>query len=194
MALNNAAVVLPARGYIFVAPVGTAEPTPAAIDSFSPDTGTIAGWNSVGHTSRDELPNFGFDGGDTEVKGTWQNASLREVVTEVPADYVTFNAHQFDGTVLSLYYSQPAGGGPTPGRFAVTNAPTVPVERAILIIISDGSTNIAMYAPKVSIRREEGIELSVDEFAVMPLRATFLKNNTDPLYVWISLDTGVNTS
>jgi hypothetical protein len=36
-------------------------------------------WRSIGHTSRGDLPELGYDGGDTEVRGTWQNESLREV-------------------------------------------------------------------------------------------------------------------
>lgn len=192
MAENDVAVITPARGYILLAPVGTARPTPGAIDSFDPDTGLV-GWESLGHTARDELPVFGFDGGDTEVKGTWQNASFREVVTEVSSDYVTFNAHQFDETVLGLYYST-ASGGTTEGVFEVMSAPTTPTESALLIVIIDGDTHIAMWAPKVSIRREDAMELAVDEFAYMPLRATFLKYLTQPILAWISTDTGVNHS
>lgn len=192
MAENDVAVITPARGYILLAPVGTARPTPGAIDSFNPVTG-LSPWISLGHTARDELPVFGFDGGDTEVKGTWQNAALREVVTEVSSDYVTFNAHQFDETVLGLYYST-ATGGTTEGVFEVQSAPITPTESAILIVIIDGTTNIAMWAPKVAIRREDAMELSIDEFAYMPLRATFLKNSTDPLLAWVSTDTGVNHS
>lgn len=192
MAENDVAVITPARGYIYTAPVGTARPTPAIIDAFNPTTG-VAGWVSIGHTARDELPVFGFDGGDTEVKGTWQNASFREVVTEVASDFVTFNAHQFDEQVLGLYYSV-ANGGSTDGVFEVQSAPTTPIEKAILIVIIDGTTIIALWASKVSIRREDAMELSIDEFAFMPLRATFLKNLTDPLFAWISTDTGVNLS
>jgi hypothetical protein len=192
MAENDVAVVTPARGYIYLAPVGTARPTPGAIDAFDPATGLV-GYETLGHTARDELPTFGFDGGDTAVKGTWQNASLREVVTEVASDYVTFNAHQFDETVLGLYYSV-ADGGSTEGVFEVQSAPVTPIEKAIVIVIIDGTTHIAMWAPKVAIRREDAMELAIDEFAFMPLRATFLKNSTDPLFAWVSTDTGVNHS
>lgn len=192
MAENDVAVITPARGYIYLAAVGTARPTPGAIDAFDPDTGLV-GWVSIGHTARDELPVFGFDGGDTEVKGTWQNASFREVVTEVASDYVTFNAHQFDDTVLGLYYSV-ADGGSTEGVFEVQSAPVTPIEKAIVIVIMDGDTNIAMWAPKVSVRREDAMELAIDEFAFMPLRATFLKIGSDPLLAWVSTDTGVNHS
>lgn len=193
MAINDNAVVLPARGYIFTAAVGTAAPTPTEINNFDPAVGTIAGWESLGHTSRDELPVFGFDGGDTEVKGTWQNASLREVVTEVATDFVTFNLHQMDETSLGLYYSV-TNPGSTVGQFDVSEASTTPIEKALLIIIVDGTTNIAFHAQKVSIRREDSIELAIDEFIFMPIRATFLKNSTAPLFSWISTDTGVNVS
>ncbi len=192
MAENDVAVITPARGYIYTAAVGTARPTPGVIDAFTPAVG-LSGWVSIGHTARDELPTFGFDGGDTEVKGTWQNASLREVVTEVSSDYVTFNAHQFDDTVLGLYYSV-TDGGATEGVFEVQSAPTTPIEKAIVIVIIDGTTIIALWAPKVAIRREDAMELAIDEFAFMPLRATFLKNSTDPLFAWVSTDTGVNHS
>lgn len=192
MAINPNAVILPAKGYIYVAPVGQVAPTPAAVDTFDPTVGVV-GWDDLGHTARDELPVFGFDGGDTEVLGTWQNASFREVVTEVATDYVTFNAHQFDEQTLGLYYGVTTPGT-TDGVFEVDEVSVTPIEKALLIIITDGATNIALHASRVSIRREDSIELAVDEFAFMPLRATFLKNGTDPIMSWISLDTGVNVS
>jgi hypothetical protein len=94
---------------------------------------------------------------------------------------------------MGLYYSV-TNGGSTEGVFEVQSAPLTPIESAILIVIIDGTTNIAMWAPKVAIRREDAMELAIDEFAYMPLRATFLKNSTDPLLAWVSTDTGVNHS
>lgn len=193
MALNDNAVVLPARGFIFTAPVGTASPTPSEIDAFDPAVGTISGWEPLGHTARDELPVFGFDGGDTEVKGTWQNASLREVVTEVATDYVTFNLHQMDESSMGLYYGV-TNPGSTVGKFDVTDTSTSPIQRALLIIIVDGTTNVGFHSTKTSIRREDAIELAIDEFIFMPVRATFLKHNTEALFSWLSTDTGVNVS
>ncbi|MBN3565056.1 phage tail tube protein, partial [Aliamphritea spongicola] len=93
----------------------------------------------------DELPTFGFDGGDTEVQGTWSNATFREVVTEAPADYVTFNALQFDEQVLGLYYGVE---DTTPGDeiFEVQNAPISTVPRALLVVIVDGPRRVAFHA------------------------------------------------
>src|SRR5690606_16689093 len=51
------------------------------------------------------LPEFGFDGGDTEPRGTWQAEALKTIVTDPAVDYVTFTAHQFDDQVFEFYYN-----------------------------------------------------------------------------------------
>jgi len=190
MALNDNAVVLPAVGYIYVAPVDTASPTPAQIESFNPTTG-ISPWVQLGHTSRDDLPVFGFDGGDSETKGSWQNASLRRVTTEVAQDFVTFNALQLDEAILSYYYGV-TNPGSTVGKFDVTDSATSGIETALLIVIVDGDATIGFHASKVSMGREDSIELAVDEFVGVPLRASVLKSGSNPLFSWLSYDTGVN--
>jgi hypothetical protein len=144
------------------------------------------GWTSLGHTSREDLPEFGFDGGDTEVRGTWQNESLREVVTEPIADYLTIMLAQFDIPSFELYYGKNASK--TPGVFGVSGGTAVPVEKALFIIIQDGETKIGFYAPKASIRRDDSVQLSVDEFAMLPVRATFLKYGSANKFEWINED------
>lgn len=184
------AVITPGTGFIFVAPTGTARPDISEIEAYEPmEDDHFAGWSSIGHTSRDELPTFGFDGGDTEVQGTWSNATFREVVTEAPADYVTFNALQFDEQVLGLYYGVDDA---TPGDeiFEVQNAPISTVPRALLVVIVDGPRRVAFHAASTSIRREDSIELEVDSFAAFPLRATFLKMQGQPIYSWVGVAQG----
>ena len=143
-----------------------------------------SGWRNVGHTSRGDLPEFGFDGGDTEVKGTWQNESLREVVTDPVADYLTLMLHQFDTESFELYYGSNAST--TPGVFSVANGSGAPVEKALLVIIVDGDNKVAFYSPKASLRRDDAITLSADEFAQLPVRATFLKYLSAPKFDWIA--------
>jgi hypothetical protein len=144
------------------------------------------GWTNLGHTSRDDLPEFGFDGGDTEVRGTWQNESLREVVTKPIADYLTIMLAQFDIPTFELYYGK--NSSKTPGVFGVSGGTQAPVEKALFIIIQDGDTKIGFYAPKASIRRDDSIELAVDEFAMLPVRATFLKYGSANKFEWINED------
>lgn len=199
MALNNAAVVTAARGYIFTAPEGTPAPTPAQIDAFNPTAG-FSGWDNVGHTSADDLPEFGFDGGDTSTKGTWQNASLRTIVTDPPVDSVKFTLMQFDENALSLYYGQANSSG-VPDIFRVSGPSSTPTRKALLIVIVDGGTQIAFWAPSADVVRSDSISLATDDFGGLPVQATLLQwtgelggDTVTVQFDWISSDTGVSTA
>lgn len=154
----------------------------------SPDTTIVTtspnGWKNLGHTSRDDMPEWGFDGGDTEVKGTWQKKRLREVATGDPvADSVLVNLQQWDMDSLELYFGADSAG--TPGIFGVSGD-FAPVEKAFLVIIVDGSVRLGFYASKASLKRDDSIDMPVDEFASLPVRATFLNLGARRLYDWIS--------
>jgi hypothetical protein len=154
-------------------------------------TGAPWAWSMLGHTSREDLPEFGFDGGDTETRGTWQNSAVKQVITNVTVDSVTFKLHQFDEQGLALYYGG-ANASATIGEFAVADAATAGVEKAILIVIEDGTARIAFHAQRCSILRDDSVSIAVDEFSSLPLKATFLKNGTANLFSWISEQIPVN--
>jgi hypothetical protein len=155
-------------------------------DTVVTETVAVNGWKNLGHTSREDMPEFGFDGGDTEVKGTWQKKRLREVATGDPvADFVTVNLQQWDMDSLELYFG--ADSASTPGVFGVSGD-FVPVEKALLIIIVDGDVRLGFYAPKASLKRDDSVDLPVDEFASLPVKATFLNHGVSRLYDWISED------
>lgn len=186
MALNDNAVITAAVGYVFTATPGTAAPTPSELDALDLETfsGLDPAWEQIGHTSREDLPEFGFDGGEYELKGTWQKKRLRQVQSgDVPADYVTLKLEQWDKDSLELYFG--ADVAATDGVFGVDGR-FVPLEKALLIVIVDGSVRIAFYAPKASITRDDSIELPLDDFAALPVKATFLDMSGHRLYDWIS--------
>lgn len=189
MALNDAAVLTAAVGYVYLnSTLGAAAPTPAAlktIDLENTSAWTPTTWKLVGHTSRNDMPEFGFDGGDTEVKGTWQRKKLKEVQTSDLVDSLTIKLQQFDEDALELYYG--ANASSDEGEFAVSGTFS-PVERALLVVIQDGTTRLGFYASKASIKRDDAIDLPVDDFASLPIKATFLNNSTDPLFKWINED------
>lgn len=177
MALDGNAVFTAAKGYIFTGAVDLAAPNQAAILAFAGTIATPAGWSIIGHTSRDDLPEFGFDGGDSVTKGTWQNEALRTVVTDPAVDFVTFNLLQFDVSTLALYY----GGANTAvetASYALRTSPGAATQKALLIVIVDGANKIAFYAPKVDLRRNDAVSLAVDEFGALPMRATILQSAT----------------
>lgn len=185
MAIDDDAVLTAAKGYIFVAPQDTVSPSDAVIDAFTPSvTGLAPAWQNLGHTSRDDLPEFGFEGGDTETRGTWQNEVVRQIITEAAVDYVTFNLLQFDVETLELYYGATNAAAASSSRYTVQSVATSLPTRALLIIIVDGDTNVAFYAPRTSIRREDAVSLATDEFGQLPVRATVLGGGSE-LFSWI---------
>lgn len=184
MAMDDAAVLTAGAGWVFLADANTASPTDDLVDPpagpFVPGALPV-GWVPVGHTSRDDLPEFGSDGGDTEVRGSWQNASLRQVVTDTAVDFVTINLLQFDNDTLALYYGAENALVNGERRFRVATTPTGTVEKAMLIVIVDGNVSVGLYAPRVSFTRDDAISLATDDFGTLPVRATFLQGTDGAL-------------
>lgn len=187
MAENDDAVLTAAVGYVYTAAVGTAAPTPAQLKSINlenPDSWAATGWTSVGHTSRGTMPEFGFEGGDSEVKGSWQKKKLREIQTDDPIDYLTVVLHQFDEAALELYYGP--NQSETEGIFAANVNQTN--EKALLVVIEDRDLRLGHHASKASVKRDDAIELPIDDFASLPVRFTYLDYQTEPPFTWISED------
>lgn len=176
--MNDDAVLTAGAGWVFLAPANTVSPTDVQISplsgGFNPADIPVA-WVPVGHTSRDDLPEFGSDGGDSEVRGSWQNSALRQTITEVAVDYVTLNLLQFDNDTLALYYGAANSMVNGERRFRVTTSATGTVEKALLVVIVDGDASVGFYAPKASFKREDAISLATDDFGALPVRATFLQ-------------------
>lgn len=161
--------------------VGTGTPTVTSTSVATPN-----GWINVGHTSRDDLPEFGFDGGKKQMRGTWQRKRLREVESGDPAeDSLKFTLEQFDRNSLELYFGEDAAD--TNGVFGVSGD-FEPVEKSVLVILVDGEARVGFYASKTEISRDASIKLPLDNFAGLPVKATFLNYGTRRLYDWISLD------
>lgn len=142
------------------------------------------GWEPIGHTAQDDLPEFGYEGGDKETKGSWQKKNLKEVTTETPVDYVTVKLNQFDNSTFELYYGENASK--IEGVFGVDGGDAPAVEKAVLIVLVDGNFKIGFAAAKASTRRDESISLATDDFSQLPVRATFVKHPGRHLFEWIT--------
>lgn len=140
------------------------------------------GWEPIGHTNNEELPEFGYDGGESETKGSWQKKVLKTVTSETPVDYVTVKALQFDTQTLEYYYGKNVSK--VENVFGVDSPNATDVERAVLIVLKDGLFTIAFSAAKAGIRRDESISLESDDFATLPLKATFVKHPGRHLFEW----------
>lgn len=146
------------------------------------ETAKPLGWEPVGHTAEEELPEFGYEGGESESRGTWQKKNLRQVSTENPVDYVTIRAQQFDMDTLELYYGKNASTAAN--VFGVEDPSSAGVDKAFMIVMIDGDFKIAFSAAKATVGREESISLESDSFATLPLRATFVKHPGRHLFEW----------
>lgn len=188
MAENDEAVLTAAVGYVYTAIPGTAAPSPTQLKTINlsnPAGWTVTGWKSVGHTSRGTLPEFGFEGGDSEVKGSWQKKKLREIQSEDPIDYLTVVLHQFDEEALALYYGDNASA--TEGVFGYSGSAGTN-EKAGLVIIEDGDLRLGHHFHKASVKRDEAIELPIDDLAALPIRFTYLNHEDELLFTWINED------
>lgn len=188
--LKDAAPLVAGKAHWLVGSVDTAtQITQADLDAFAADTSDLpTGWTNVGHTDLDDVLTFGQDGGETDVKGSWQNPSLRETVTSEAIDYFVIKSIQvIDNDVLSLYFG--GGDATVAGEFSLPDAPT-PTEKASTIIFLDGDVVLGLYHPKVSIRREDAIEVAADDFTKLPLRATVLQKSGAKKGKWIHADLG----
>lgn len=161
--------------------VGTGTPTVTVTSVATPN-----GWVNVGHTSRDDLPEFGFDGGKKQMRGTWQRKRLRDVDAADPVeDSLKFTLEQFDKNSLELYFGEDAAD--TNGVFGVSGDFN-PVEKSVFVVLVDGDARVGFYASKAEISRDASIKMPLDNFAGLPVKATFLNYGTRRLYDWISLD------
>lgn len=157
---------------------GTTPAVTAAVSS------AANGWDQIGHTSRGKMPEFGFDGGKLEMKGTWQKERLREIRTGDPvADSLKITLEQWDADSLELYFG--ANVSDVDGVFAV-DGNFNPVYKSFLVFIVDGPAKIGFYASKAEVQRDASVDLPIDDFAGLPIEATFLNLGTRPLYSWIS--------
>lgn len=180
MALNESAAVVAAGGYMFFGDVGTELPDDwetANLNSATP----LAGLESVGFTSLEDLPEFGSDGGDTETLGSWERRVMRVQQTETSTDYLVFQAYQFDSNILSMYWGQ---GNITPGRFGVSEVGARKVEKSFTMVITDGAVRVAFHAPRASFQREDSLSLATDAFSQWPIRATWLNYESQDLFAW----------
>jgi hypothetical protein len=170
--LTKDPVLVPATGYVFVAPEGTPKPTlPLDIRNLRTLRESIGtSWASIGNTSLENGIAHESAGDDSEVLGTWQNPALR--TTNPPRIYtVTLALADFTLDTYKLYY----GGGDVAadGSFII---PTVPASqtKAMLIVAVDGDRHVVEYYERVSLIGAEGVTYDPAALTEMPVTATVL--------------------
>lgn len=166
MALDDAAVLKPGTGYIYLADPDTAKPT--VTDPLDPGVG----WSNLGHTSLSNGISFGRNGDSPETLGSWQNPALRTTAPTITYT-LTINALQASVETYQLYF----GAGPEAvqpdGSFRIPARPTAQV-RALLVIAVDGTVFLPLWHPRVSLVGSDAITFDPNALAEFPVTATFL--------------------
>lgn len=189
MTLNDNGYFLVSRTVLYTAPVDTAAPATASLDSPS------APWAILGHIGDETAQGnvaFTRDGGDVTTKGSITKKAIRQVVQPVETGF-DVDISQFTREVIALYVG--TTGGSTIGSFQVEGASDgLATESAALVVWEDGVKRVALYAPRVSWTGRDNITTdSIEDAVVVPLHAAFLDSATvngptgKPLrYTWLS--------
>ncbi|MBA0054296.1 hypothetical protein E0L36_26625 [Streptomyces sp. AJS327] len=182
MAQIDDAALVASGGHIFVAPVGTAKP-----EDITDPTNPGEDWETIGHTSLDEMPEVGRDGDDPTTLGSWQNSKLKVITPDVTYS-LTFNSIQASSLTYQMYF----GAGPeklqADGGFRIPARP-VPQEKALLMVIVDGANYLPMWHPRVSLLGSDAVSTSAEEFVTFPITGTLLAHPSigGDLGEWLAL-------
>ncbi|WP_051836510.1 hypothetical protein [Streptomyces sp. NRRL WC-3742] len=182
MAADDAPVLVPGTGYIYVAPPGTA--LPDLSKGFDPKDSSKWGpggltWKSIGNTSLDNGIEMSADGDEPEVLGSWQNKSLK--TTDPSKTYaVTINLSDFTAESYKLYYGTDKGLD-SKGLFSIPSSPAAQ-PRALLIAAVDGGKAVVWHYPKTSIIGADAVKVDPAALTEMPVKATVVAlNQSAPL-------------
>lgn len=179
MALKDNATFIPGHGDVLAATPGTETPTADAIQKWIEDgaTGKLGGFESIGHTSLDELPGMESEQEGGENKGSWQNPNLRTTPITI-TDSITVTGIQWTQEQLDYRF----GKGTINTANGIFDAPDIytATERSLLVVARDGANFIAFHYPRVTSRPEGNIEFSSDDFMGLPIRYDVLKATGKP--------------
>lgn len=118
------------------------------------------GWDVVGHTSRENMHSPEFDGGDTEQKGTWEDAMARELTASETLSYeMGILQHDKDTMLKFMNGWQTSGGGiALPSTNRQFNA-------GVVGLVIDGDKISGFWNPNTSVRMTGLPSLSTEDFS-----------------------------
>lgn len=178
------AVFLPGRGAVLIAEPLAGVPTLEAVDAWVKRGATddiVAGdksYTPIGHTSIDELPKIDSDTEGGEVKGSWENPSLRQTATK-STDSITVTLIQWTEEALKHRFG---ADGEVDGEAGTFTIPSIykASEVSILIVILDSAGTLVLQFNRASSAPEGGIEPDVENFLGIPTKYTILNPSNAP--------------
>lgn len=170
---NDRAVFMPGRGAVLVGDVGAQRPSLDDVNAWIQNgaTGELGEYLPFGYTSIDELPAIGTETEGGEVRGAWENASLR-TTRQTVTDTVTVKPIQWTETPLRHRF----GPGTVQTDTGVFEVPAVytATEVSLTVIFIDGNTPLVIHIPRLATAPEGGIEPDPEDFLALPILYTVL--------------------
>lgn len=166
--LADSKLVIPGKGHVFYAPVGTEAPV---LDNFVfGDETTYGDFVWLGDTSSENTIEFETDGGDVTYKRSWDRTQIRAVredetinatVNSLNISQETFELAFKGGTYdpATKSYKVRGGGGSA--------------QHALLVVIEDGSDISGFRFPNTDIKGSFP-SLDIEEFMEIPLGVAIL--------------------
>lgn len=170
---DDAAVFIPGRGAVLIAPEGTDAPTADELTQWvkKGETGALGSFLPLGYTSEDELPAFEADTDGGERKGAWENDSLRMTPTKI-TESVKVTPIQWSEVPLKHRFGPGTIEG-TKGQFVMPRVYTS-TKVALLVVIVDGDSAIGIHYFKTETAPNDSLELDPEKFAGLPVKYSVL--------------------
>jgi hypothetical protein len=168
LGINDASLVIPGRGTLFVAPKNT--PLGAGgiaafadINQESVEAGDATFLN-FGHTSSENLFSLTPDGGDATSLRTWLRENMKTIYDDM-SWALAGKSVQFDAATLQWIFN---GWSDSNGKGTVVGAAKKATEAALVLIANAGDGALGFYLPNVSIAfDDDGWAPDLQQFAEM---------------------------
>jgi hypothetical protein len=166
MTINSNALIVPGHGTLFTADVNTPIPE-NPLEAFTLTGPPPAGWENLGHTSKDTPPAFGREGGEATKLDTYLVDGVTTIYSAVDWALV-FSSLQVDGDSLDLAFG---GGFDTDGGYIIPGGVTA-IEKALVLLATDGTGALIFYMPNNSVALESAPALDAAGYFALPISAS----------------------
>lgn len=173
MALDAGQIILPGNGNVLLAPEDTAPFNPAQF-IIGDEASYGTGWESLGHTSRENTVALSKDGGDATQKGSWEQEGI-EAIYDPTQWSCSVNALQLGQETFELAFG---GGTWNAADQSYDMGNVAPVTRALMVILVQGTKRAGFYMPKASITLGDAPTIDVEEFFEIQLNGQALMSST----------------
>jgi hypothetical protein len=172
--MNGNNVIIPGRGAVFTAPVGTAPPDYLTMTPDAPG----GQWLCLGHTSKENPVTISKDGGDVTKFGSWWEDGI--AVTREATDWtVTANALELRPAVFDLAFSGRLDDGEDGDNAYIVPAAGGEKELALFILALQGTKRMGVYFGKTSVSLGDAPSFDPTKLFEVPLLASILSVQGD---------------